>query len=79
MSNDRRLNAPGQLSGGEGLATADPAGTDLPDTPLAELAIQYGLRPSAERPPVLAYMQNLWQRRHFIMAFATARNIAMYT
>ena len=79
MSNDRRLSAPGQLTGGEGLATADPAGTDLPDMPLAEMAAQYGLRPSAERPPVVRYIQNLWQRRHFIMAFATARNVAMYT
>ena len=79
MSNDRRLSAPGQLSGGEGLATADLESADLPDTPLVELAAQYGLRPSAERPPVLAYIRNLWHRRHFIMAFATARNIAMYT
>jgi teichoic acid transport system permease protein len=79
VSNDRRLSAPGQLTGGEGLATADPAGTDLPDMPLAEMAAQYGLRPSAERPPVVRYIQNLWQRRHFIMAFATARNVAMYT
>ena len=79
MSNDRRLSAPGSLQGGgefdlSGLATAE-----LPDTPLAELAAQHGLRPSAERPPVFQYMRHLWQRRHFIMAFATARNIAMYT
>ncbi len=83
MSNDRRLAAPGQLaasdtlngSGGiSGVATAA-----LPETPLAEIAAEHKLRPSAERPRVPVYIHSLWQRRHFILAFATARNIAMYT
>jgi teichoic acid transport system permease protein len=51
----------------------------LPDMPLAEFAIQHGLRPSAERPPIPRYLQQLWQRRHFILGFATARNVALYT
>jgi teichoic acid transport system permease protein len=51
----------------------------LPDVPLAELARQYGLRPTAARPGVLRYAAQLWQRRHFIVGFATARNVAMYT
>jgi teichoic acid transport system permease protein len=51
----------------------------LSDIPLAELARQYGLRPSAARPSVFAYAGQLWARRHFIMGFATARNVAMYT
>jgi teichoic acid transport system permease protein len=34
---------------------------------------------AAERPPFGRYLKHLWLRRHFIMAFATARNIAMYT
>jgi teichoic acid transport system permease protein len=79
MSNDRRLSAPGQLQAGEDFAMTGLATADLPDVPLAELATQYGLRPSAERPAVSQYIRHLWQRRHFIMAFATARNIAMYT
>jgi teichoic acid transport system permease protein len=79
VSNDRRMSAPGQLQAGDELTTSGLATTELPDTPLAELAAQHGLRPSAERPPVRAYIRHLWQRRHFIMAFATARNIAMYT
>ena len=79
MSNDRRLSAPGQLQAGDEFATSGLAAAELPDTPLAELATQHGLRPSAERPPVIQYLRHLWQRRHFIMAFATARNIAMYT
>jgi teichoic acid transport system permease protein len=55
------------------------ATSQLPDQPLAELAARYGLKPSAAIPPVLVYLRQLWVRRHFIMAFATARNIAMYT
>jgi teichoic acid transport system permease protein len=47
--------------------------------PLAELAARYKLRPSAARPGVFVYAGQLWARRHFIMGFATARNIAMYT
>jgi len=58
-------------------AAIAPAG--LPDEPLAEFAARYGLRPSAERPTIIRYLHSLWLRRHFIMAFATARNIAMYT
>lgn len=46
---------------------------------LGAYAVRHGLRPSAERPPVLAYVAEVWRRRHFVMAFATARNIAMYT
>jgi teichoic acid transport system permease protein len=79
LSNDRRMSAPGQLQEGDEFATSGLVTPELPDTPLAELAAQHGLRPSAERPPVAAYIRHLWQRRHFIMAFATARNIAMYT
>ena len=80
MSNDRRLSAPGRLASPDD--TAADAGVlteDLPDGSLAEFATAHGLRPAAERPPIGRYLQSLWLRRHFIMAFATARNIAMYT
>jgi len=69
-----RLAGPGQLQSGSVTTTA-PASAE----PLAELARRYGLRPSATRPKVPAYLGQLWQRRHFILAFATARNIALYT
>jgi teichoic acid transport system permease protein len=70
-----RLSAPGQLlSGDVGIISAT-----APAEPLAELAHRYGLRPSAERPSIPDYLRQLWRRRHFILAFATARNIAMYT
>jgi teichoic acid transport system permease protein len=79
VTNDRRLSAPGQLAAGDDADSAELAAAGLPDEPLAEFAAKYGLRPSAERPGISRYIQTLWQRRHFIMAFATARNIAMYT
>jgi teichoic acid transport system permease protein len=83
VSGQRRLVAPGQLVDGDGIleaAQASGAATaGLPDVPLAEFAVQHGLRPSAERPPIPRYTQQLWQRRHFILGFATARNVALYT
>jgi len=73
--NAGRLAAPGQLHTGEvAVLSADGDGE-----PLAEIARRYGLRPSAQRPTALSYLRQVWQRRHFILAFATARNVAMYT
>jgi teichoic acid transport system permease protein len=68
-----RLSAPGQLQAG------DVAALSGGDSDLADLAVRYGLRPSAARPSVPVYLRQLWQRRHFIFAFATARNVALYT
>jgi teichoic acid transport system permease protein len=80
MSNDRRLSAPGRLADQEhGAENAGVLTAYMPDEPLAEFALAHGLRVAAERPPIGRYLKSLWQRRHFIMAFATARNIAMYT
>ncbi|MBO0774705.1 MAG: ABC transporter permease [Actinobacteria bacterium] len=47
--------------------------------PLDQLAAEYGLKASAARPPIGAYLRQLWGRRHFIVGFATARHVAMYT
>jgi teichoic acid transport system permease protein len=70
-----RLAGPGQLQSGS-VSTATAARSA---EPLAELARRYGLRPSATRPSAPTYLGQLWQRRHFILAFATARNLALYT
>ena len=75
----------GRLAGGGNLvAGQDQAGQDQmenaqPDTSLAELAARYGLKPSAQRPTLGTYLRELAHRWSFIMGFATARNIAMYT
>ena len=79
MNDERRLSAPGRLAAGDEVSSAGILTTELPSEPLAELAARHNLKPSSERPPVLAYLRNLWRRLNFIMAFATARNIAMYT
>ncbi|MEV6398332.1 ABC transporter permease [Streptomyces sp. NPDC051907] len=46
---------------------------------LSELAAQHGLTVSGARPPLGAYVRQLWARRHFIAAFATARLTAQYS
>ncbi len=56
-----------------------PEAPRVPDKPLAELAAQHGLRLSGARPSLLRYLATLWQRRHFITGYATARNVSMYT
>jgi teichoic acid transport system permease protein len=73
--NAGRLAAPGQLQSGA-VAVLSP---EVRDEPLASYAVRHGLRPSAQRPTALGYLRQLWRRRHFIIAFATARNVAMYT
>jgi teichoic acid transport system permease protein len=77
MGDRGRLTAPGSLlDGTESTAEqSDPAGQQS----LAELAAQYGLRPSSARPSLVSYLRLVWQRRHFILAYATARNVSMYT
>src|ERR1051326_2279376 len=81
MDERGRLTAPGSLLNGMALARE---GDDLAQLPegsgsLAELAARYGLRPSSARPSLAAYVRMLWERRDFIVAYATARNVSMYT
>ncbi|WP_245623103.1 ABC transporter permease [Spirillospora albida] len=46
---------------------------------LADYAARHGLKQSAARPPLRKYIQDVWARRNFIWAFASAKNISMYT
>nr|WP_262387011.1 ABC transporter permease [Streptomyces sp. TRM49041] len=41
--------------------------------------MRHGLTVSGARPPLPRYMRQLWSRRHFITAFATARLTAQYS
>ncbi|GAA3769079.1 ABC transporter permease [Streptomyces phyllanthi] len=52
-----------------------PASTPTP----AELAARYGLTVSGARPSLPEYVRQLWARRHFITAFATAKLTAQYS
>lgn len=75
-----RVSSPGQLLDGAADAGAgEPAPGGQSDGSLAALAAQYGLTPSAQRAPIGLYLRELAHRWSFIMGFATARNIAMYT
>src|SRR5689334_24795910 len=76
MGNRGRLIAPGGLRDElAAVAEDEPAAGES----LAEMAAQYGLRPSSARPRLVSYLVKVWQRRHFIFAYATARNVSMYT
>lgn len=49
------------------------------ERPAAEMAKEYGLKLSGARPSLPEYLKMLWERRHFIIGYATARNVSMYT
>ena len=76
MEKTGQLSAPGQL---EADASVVPDAPRLPDQPLSELAALHGLKVSGARPSLWEYVRLLWSRRHFILGYATARNISRYT
>jgi teichoic acid transport system permease protein len=47
--------------------------------PLAKLAARHGLRRAIARPSLPVYMRQLWERRHFVMTYATSRNVSKYS
>ncbi|MEU8362890.1 ABC transporter permease [Nonomuraea sp. NPDC048882] len=46
---------------------------------LAELARRHGLRPAIARPGFTVYLRQLWERRHFVLTYATSRNVSKYS
>ncbi|RII19859.1 Teichoic acid translocation permease protein TagG [Streptomyces sp. YIM 130001] len=58
-------------------ATSTPPATEPALSP-TELAARHGLTASGARPSLPSYVRQLWQRRHFITAFATAKLTAQY-
>jgi teichoic acid transport system permease protein len=55
---------------------ADPEYAELGGVALAAM---YGLKQSGKRPPLFEYAAQLWQRRHFITGYATAKNRSLYS
>ena len=55
---------------------ADPEYAELGGVPMAA---KYGLKQSGKRPPLFEYASQLWQRRHFITGYATAKNRSLYS
>ena len=76
MDERGQISAPGALEAGTVIV---PEAPKVFDRPAAEMAAQYGLRLSGARPSLPGYVKALWQRRHFIIGYATARNVSMYT
>ena len=59
--------------------TAEAPVSSAPTAQARELAQAHGLVAIAERPPLRSYVRDLWSRRYFIVAFASARNIATFS
>jgi len=76
VDNSGQISAPGTLQAGAVIVPEPPR---VPDQDLGELARQHGLKLSGARPSLARYVAMLWQRRHFIVGYATARNVSMYT
>lgn len=51
----------------------------MPRDDLAALAARHGLSVSGARPSLPQYIRQLWARRHFITAFATAKLTSQYS
>ncbi|MCG5219866.1 ABC transporter permease [Streptosporangium sp. KLBMP 9127] len=47
--------------------------------PLAKLAERHGLRRAIARPSLPAYMRQLWDRRHFVLTYASSKNVSKYS
>ncbi|WP_407836326.1 ABC transporter permease [Streptomyces sp. DSM 116496] len=60
------------------LATSKRPSDDAGLSP-SELARKYGLSVSGARPGLPAYVRQLWDRRHFIIAFSRAKLMAQYS
>jgi teichoic acid transport system permease protein len=74
--NSGQLSAPGAFETGVVIAPEAPR---VPEGSLEDYALGKGLKLAGARPPLWRYLGMLWQRRHFILGYATARNISMYT
>jgi len=62
-----------------GTLTEPPAPGAKAGGSLAAFALARGLTQSAARPTFPQYIRDVWQRRHFIWAFASSKSISMYT
>jgi len=61
------------------LHTPPPGAAHSGEDDLAALAARHGLSVSGARPGLPEYVRQLWARRHFITAFATAKLTAQYS
>ncbi|MEU2546091.1 ABC transporter permease [Streptomyces roseolus] len=64
--------------GGAVATSAPPSSVDEGLAP-GDLAAKYGLSVSGARPGLFEYIRELWSRRHFILAFSSAKLTAQYS
>ncbi|MFD9608869.1 ABC transporter permease [Streptomyces sp. NPDC004290] len=64
--------------GGAVATSAPPSSVDEGLEPAA-LAAKYGLAVSGARPGLFEYVRDLWSRRHFIVAFSSAKLASQYS
>jgi teichoic acid transport system permease protein len=59
----------------------DRAGGTFPNgkESLSALAERHGLRRAIARPSLPVYLRQLWDRRHFVLTYATSRNVSKYS
>lgn len=67
-----------ETTNGGAVGVAPPPSSDDRLAP-AELAAKYGLSVSGARPTLTEYVRQLWDRRHFILAFSRAKLTAQYS
>ncbi|MCH0567370.1 MULTISPECIES: ABC transporter permease [unclassified Streptomyces] len=63
----------------DGGALLNPPASPAEGLAAAELAAKYGLAVSGARPSLVEYVRQLWGRRHFILAFSSAKLTAQYS
>ncbi len=78
MTNQQQPSGGAEFGSAPVVTTAEAQDPDAGLAP-AELAARYGLAVSGARPSLADYTRQLWSRRSFILAYATARLTAMYT
>ncbi len=66
-------------SGPAGSLTVPPAPQGKSGESLAAFAARHGLTQSSARPGLGQYISKVWDRRHFIWTFASAKSSAIYT
>lgn len=64
---------------GGAVATSAPPSSVGEGLEPAALAAKYGLAVSGARPGLFEYVRELWSRRHFILAFSSAKLAAQYS
>ncbi|MFB7037882.1 MULTISPECIES: ABC transporter permease [unclassified Streptomyces] len=73
------MTTPAPMATPTAVTAPPPPRTAPPPEDLRALALRHGLTVAGARPPLPEYVRQLWSRRDFVAAFATARLTAQYS